>query len=180
MEVKKITDDYFIDSDGNVYSRPRFKTRGGILKHRMVGPRGMQYLAVKMTINNKKCTQKIHRLLATAFIPNPNNYTQINHKDGNKLNNKLDNLEWCTPSQNIKHAWDTGLQSKKSSSGMRYIYIDKQNRKFRVIICRPNKKIRLGRFLTLQQAISTRDKWLQEDILKAPRPTERCYEGVPL
>lgn len=51
----------------------------------------------------------IHRLVAEAFIPNPLNLPQINHKDGNPLNNHKDNLEWCTYAQNTQHAYDTGL-----------------------------------------------------------------------
>ena len=51
----------------------------------------------------------LHRLIAIHFIPNPNNYPQINHIDGNTLNNSIDNLEWCTLSENLKHAWRTGL-----------------------------------------------------------------------
>lgn len=52
---------------------------------------------------------KVHQLVAKAFIPNPNNYPFINHKDGDKSNNCANNLEWCTPSQNVQHAYDTGL-----------------------------------------------------------------------
>ena len=44
-----------------------------------------------------------------AFVPNPHNYSQINHKDGNKLNNSLDNLEWCTPKYNSQHSWALGI-----------------------------------------------------------------------
>lgn len=51
----------------------------------------------------------IHRLIAEYFIPNPNNYPIINHKDGNKLNNKIDNLEWCTQQHNIREAFRLGL-----------------------------------------------------------------------
>jgi len=51
----------------------------------------------------------LHRLLATYFIPNPNNLPQVNHKDGNKMNYSLDNLEWVSASHNVKHAYDTGL-----------------------------------------------------------------------
>lgn len=56
-----------------------------------------------------KCL-KIHRVVAQAFILNPNNYPIINHIDGNKLNNYVDNLEWCTYSHNTQHAYDNGLE----------------------------------------------------------------------
>jgi hypothetical protein len=53
----------------------------------------------------------IHRLVAIAFIPNINNYPQINHKDGDKLNNNVSNLEWCTGKQNQRHAVNLGLRN---------------------------------------------------------------------
>lgn len=69
------------------------------------------YEVVITCVNNVKKTESIHRLMAEAFIENPLNLPQINHIDGNKLNNKLENLEWVTRSQNQKHAYSIGLQT---------------------------------------------------------------------
>lgn len=66
------------------------------------------YLGVGTTRENG--TFLIHRLLAEAFIPNPENKRCVNHKDGNKLNNNLDNLEWATHGENNQHAYDTKLK----------------------------------------------------------------------
>ena len=62
------------------------------------------YRVVSLTKDGVRKDHKVHRLLAKAFIPNPNNYRCINHIDGNKLNNSLSNLEWCTHGQNTAHA----------------------------------------------------------------------------
>ena len=57
----------------------------------------------------------LHRLIATHFIPNPDNKRTVNHIDGNKTNNAIENLEWCTDSENMQHAYDTNLNSQKYS-----------------------------------------------------------------
>ncbi len=68
------------------------------------------YREVILVDNNIRHYKLVHRLVAEAFIPNFENKPQINHKDGNKLNNCVDNLEWCTQSENMKHAYKKGLQ----------------------------------------------------------------------
>lgn len=72
---------------------------------------GTGYLTVGLTIaKNKSRSFQVHRLLAKVFIENVNRYKCVNHKDGNKLNNNLENLEWCSHSHNNKHAYDSGLK----------------------------------------------------------------------
>lgn len=67
------------------------------------------YLQVHLSKKNKAKMITVHRLVAEAFLPNPNNLPQINHIDGDKLNNNVNNLEWCTAKENINHSWGLGL-----------------------------------------------------------------------
>ena len=68
------------------------------------------YKLTKLRNKNKIVTAKVHRVVAEAFLPNTENKPQVNHKDGNKANNHVDNLEWVTASENIRHAKSLGLQ----------------------------------------------------------------------
>lgn len=68
------------------------------------------YVYQMLNKNGTKKLFRVHRLVASAFLPNPNNLPQVNHKDGNKQNNRADNLEWCEQSYNMKHAYKTKLQ----------------------------------------------------------------------
>ena len=95
-----------VRSLGFIMNNGHFR-KGKILKLHDNTTRG--YLRVNL--NGK--WKRVHRLVAQAFIPNPNNKPQVNHKDGNKLNNKVENLEWCTPSENLKHSFDIGLRKKQ-------------------------------------------------------------------
>ncbi|HFJ9368546.1 TPA: NUMOD4 motif-containing HNH endonuclease [Bacillus cereus] len=68
------------------------------------------YKVIRLCHESKTKKYLIHRLVALAFIPNLENKEQVNHKDGNKENNCIDNLEWMTRSENIQHAFDLGLK----------------------------------------------------------------------
>lgn len=71
---------------------------------------GYSRKVVTLSKNKKRKQYKVHRLVANAFILNPNNYPVINHKDGNTFNNHSDNLEWCTQKKNVQHAIEIGLR----------------------------------------------------------------------
>ena len=76
------------------------------------------YLYVDLQHKGYRTKVPLHRLLALHFIPNPEDKKTVNHIDGNKLNNNLSNLEWCTYAENIQHAYDNNLnhQSRKTSN----------------------------------------------------------------
>lgn len=76
------------------------------------------YILVSLCKNGKPAKLYLHRLIAQTFIPNPDNHPLINHKDGNKANNHVDNLEWCSRAHNVRHAYDTGLMD--NSGGKHY------------------------------------------------------------
>lgn len=107
--IAECNGEYYVSSWGRVKSLKFGKER--ILKPSLIGN---GYPAVIITQGKaiKKCST-IHKLMALAFIPNPENKLSVNHKDGNKLNNHIDNLEWMTPKENNQHAWENGLFESK-------------------------------------------------------------------
>lgn len=114
VEIEK---DYFVDMEGRVYSRRKFNKLTE-LKQQKTGYKGY----VKVRINKKD--QFVHRLVAIAYLSNPENKETVNHLDGNKLNNHVSNLEWSTRSENSKHAYDIGLHKPYTAIK------DKGNNKF--------------------------------------------------
>lgn len=74
--------------------------------------RGEGYLGVSLSKNNHITAVLIHRLVAKAFIPNPNGLPEVNHIDGDKTNNSVDNLEWCSRKDNARHSYYKLLQKK--------------------------------------------------------------------
>ena len=96
---------YMVSSFGRVMSLPRMINNGKghrLSKHRILSPRLSSggYYQVAFAINNDRTQPHIHKLVAEAFIPNPNNYPQADHIDCNKLNNRAENLRWCTQKMN--------------------------------------------------------------------------------
>lgn len=107
-QVLGYEDIYEISNKGRLR---RVKTKkghsSGTIKRPFKGTNG--YMNVNMYMDNKHSNALVHRLVAIAFVPNPDNKPQVNHIDGNKLNNVAENLEWVTPKENIAHARKNGL-----------------------------------------------------------------------
>lgn len=98
--------EYIVYPDGRVLSKRR-----GIFLVPVLGKGRSLYLTVKVPK-----IVKLHRLVATLFIPNPHNHPQVNHIDGNKLNNNDWNLEWCTQLHNMQHSHRMGLHNVKGEN----------------------------------------------------------------
>lgn len=119
MKVIPEFDRYLITQDGTVYScvagRGK-KARNSGQPQRVIKliQDTTGYLVVCLTNGTIKRNRAIHRLLAQAWIPNPNNLPHVNHIDGNKLNNALDNLEWVSVLGNTTHAIDMGMTDPKT------------------------------------------------------------------
>ena len=88
---------YLVTSSGGVFN---------LSGHRIACPNDKKgYPRVYLRRNGVAKQHRIHRLVARAFIPNPENKAQVNHKDGDKTNNHISNLEWCTQSENMRHSY---------------------------------------------------------------------------
>ena len=111
-------------TNGKFGNRSLCLRKGRILKPRKIS----LYTGVYLSKNGHVKNYTIHRLVAQAFIPNPQNKLEVNHIDGNKLNNKVDNLEWATRSENEQHAYRTGLNKirngKDNKISKRILQID--------------------------------------------------------
>ena len=119
-----------------------------ILKPGKVG----KYYHVTLRKNNASKNFYVHRLVGSAFINNFKNFSDINHKDGNTANNNVDNLEWCTRSENIKHAYRI-LKRKISIEGLEE-YREKNKKKI-------NQYDLQGNYIKTWTSISEAEKYLK-------------------
>lgn len=94
---------YLISNMGNV------KKLKNLNNMKTYDKRGYTGIDLYDSRNKKYLKRSVHRLVAEAFIPNPSNKPQVNHIDGDKNNNNIENLEWCTASENMRHAFKEGL-----------------------------------------------------------------------
>lgn len=105
-------DGFLVDDDLTIYSK-----KSGRKLSPFLGTDGYMHIRYR-TEGNKYHESRVHVIIAHCFIPNPNNYRYVNHKDSDKTNNSIENLEWCTNSENVKHGWHSGNRTHKNNTSV--------------------------------------------------------------
>jgi len=107
---------YHVTTNGEVFNK-----FGGIIKSY---DNGRGYLIVNINTDKRRVCKAIHRLVAEVYLPNPYHLSDVDHIDGNKLNNNLDNLRWLSHGDNIKHSYNSGRRSAKGSMNARSLLVE--------------------------------------------------------
>jgi len=120
-DIEGLEGDYQISNLGRLRSLTRTITKSDgytyTRKGKIIKPQERQgYLRGRVSVMKVKATYSIHRLVATAFIPNPENKEQVNHINENKADNRVANLEWVTPKENVQHSFKLGNRKPLSKS----------------------------------------------------------------
>jgi hypothetical protein len=144
VDVYGYEDIYEVNIEGKV----RNKKTGNIMAEYSSGH---MYNYVQLNKDAKTVKHYVHRLIAMHFIPNPGGYKQVNHKDLDKRNNSIDNLEWVTPAQNVRHAVDNGAFDELREISKETI---KRVRKYRKKVRKLNKEDVAKARLLFEQGVS--------------------------
>lgn len=149
---------YYVDDSGKIYSR-KFRCLRELKQYSKTN----DYLYVALSKKGVKYYFRVHRLVAEAFIPNPDGLPEVNHKDEDKTNNRVDNLEWCTSHDNkvygsrrekvARKVSDPNIQRKNNTSGRKGVFKTKWNTWQAVF-----NKTYLGTYKTFDEAVKAREQ----------------------
>jgi hypothetical protein len=148
-EFRKIKDYpmYPVSNLGNV----RTERNGKLMKQRL-NPAGYKIVGLRARPFEKPDTLRVHRLIANAFIPNPENKRNVDHIDNNRTNNNIENLRWATNSENNFNS----KLSSNNTSGFKGVTFIKKSGKWRAVITVNGNKKHLGEFTNKEDAIKSR------------------------
>lgn len=184
---------YEVSTDGLVRSVPRLrkakgnhtlgdKVQGRILKAQL-NRKGYEKVRLYRTHEDWK-QFFVHRVVAQTFIPNPENLPQVNHKDGDKRNNKVSNLEWITNTENMRHAYSTGVRTNPSGAKHGNAKLTEDQVRLVVKLRSEGHTYRriseiVGCKLETAQSIVSGHQWSTvTGIAKRPRSTQRNNENI--
>lgn len=153
-------EEYHVDTNGTIYNK------NGSIKKYSLNSKG--YCIVNFIINGKRIGAQIHRLVALQFIPNPNNLPEVNHKDGNKQNNNIANLEWCTAKENICHSYN--MLHRESTNTKKIIGVDRSTKD---IVYEFSSLADAGRYFSNDKNY----RFYQNSIFRALNGIRKTYKG---
>ena len=165
---------YEVSNLGNVRSYRRLMTQSKI---------NSGYIRVRFCLNGHKTSELVHRAVAKAFLPNPENKREVNHKDGDRTNNVLSNLEWATSSENKQHARKVlgavynkpTIGIKKGSASKYYnVTYDKARHKWKACV-RHNKVNYFQKRFMLEEDAALHVNWVLDQLGLTDRPRNIVY-----
>lgn len=165
IEIENLRGKYQVSDQGRVKRLSVYKCANGKIyelnKELIMTPfdNGGGYKVVSFTIQNSQGAKRknfyVHRLVATAFIENPNNKPEVNHKNYNRGDNRSENLEWCTDKENSDYSIVHTTHPRSDTSGIRY-----KKGKYEVSVYHCGKQFYCGRFWDYEDALKARNEKL--------------------